>query len=300
MELNPPVLETYIDVLKRAWAEDLGEGDVTSLALIDEDCSSVGVILAKQKGVVAGLVVLEPLCDLVCESLRVQVKASDGDFVQAGAEVAHIIGSRRGILAVERVALNFLGHLSGVATLTNRFVQAIKGSSAVICDTRKTIPGLRVLEKYAVRAGGGTNHRAGLYDSALIKDNHLFCLSQNEQGQGTLEVLASRLDELRGQLPAGGFIQLEVDNLGQFRQVLDMCLAVDMVLLDNFSNQELAEAVKIRNDAGSASKLLLEASGNIGLKNVAEVANSGVDRISVGALTHSAAGFDFSMEFRQK
>ncbi len=298
MKLKPPAMETYIDLLKRALAEDIGTGDVTSLALIDEDRSSAGVILSKQKGVVAGLVVLEPLCDLACESLKVQVQANDGDFVQAGEEVARVSGSRRGILAVERVALNFLGHLSGIATLTNRFVEAVKGSSAVICDTRKTVPGLRTLEKYAVRAGGGTNHRVGLYDSALIKDNHLFCLSQNKQGQGSLEILASRLDELRGQLSREGFIQLEVDELGQFQQVLNMRLAVDMVLLDNFSNQELAEAVKMRNESGLAGELLLEASGNIRLEHVAEVARSGVDRISVGALTHSAAGFDLAMEFR--
>ncbi|NIA07004.1 MAG: carboxylating nicotinate-nucleotide diphosphorylase [Actinobacteria bacterium] len=300
MELNPPALETYIDLLKRALAEDIGAGDVTSSALIDKDCSSVGVILAKQEGVAAGLVVLEPLCGLACESLKVQLKASDGDSLEAGEEVARISGARREILAVERVALNFLGHLSGIATLTNRFVKAVKDSSALICDTRKTIPGLRVLEKYAVRAGGGTNHRMGLYDSALIKDNHLFCLSQSRQGQSTFEVLALRLKKLRRQLPAGGFIQLEVDDLGQFQQVLNMRLAVDMVLLDNFSNQELAKAVKMRNQAGLAGRLLLEASGNIRLENVAGVASSGVDRISVGALTHSAAGFDFSMEFRQR
>lgn len=298
MKLLSPALAEFIDLLKRALAEDIGAGDVTSTALIDEDRDSVGVIVARQEGVVAGLIVLEPLCDLACESLEVEVRVSDGDFVGAGEEVARIIGSRRGILAVERVALNFLGHLSGVATLTNKFVEAVKGSSAAICDTRKTIPGLRILEKYAVRAGGGTNHRVGLYDSALIKDNHLFCLSQNKQGQGSLEIIASRLDELRGQLPREGFIQLEVDDLGQFQQVLNMRLAVDMVLLDNFSNQELAEAVKMRNEAGLAGELLLEASGNIRLENVAEVASSGVDRISVGALTHSAAGFDLAMEFR--
>ena len=300
MKLEPPPLKTYIDLLKRALVEDLGGGDVTSLALIDEDSVNTGVILAKQDGVVAGLAVLEPLCDLACKSLEVQLRASDGDFLRAGEEVARISGSRRGILAVERVALNFLGHLSGIATLTNRFVQAVKGSSAVICDTRKTMPGLRALEKYAVRAGGGTNHRAGLYDAALIKDNHLFCLSQNKEGQGTLEALTSRLENLRGRLPAGGFIQLEVDDLEQLKQVLNMRLAVDMVLLDNFCPQELAEAVKMRNESGLAGELLLEASGNIRLENVSEVASSGVDRISVGALTHSAAGFDLAMEFRQK
>ena len=306
MKLEPPPLETYIDLLKRALAEDVGAGDVTSLALIDENCTSIGTILAKQQGVVAGLAILEPLCDLVCESLKVQAKANDGDLVKAGEEVARINGSRRGLLAVERVALNFLGHLSGVATLTNKFVRAVRRSSAVICDTRKTVPGLRVLEKYAVRAGGGTNHRAGLYDSALIKDNHLFCLSQNRQGQSTLEALALRLDKLRRQLPAGGFIELEVDELEQFQQVLNMRnmqnthLAVDMVLLDNFRQEELAQAVRMRNEAGLAGKMLLEASGNISLDNVAEVASSGVDRISVGALTHSASAFDFSMELTQK
>ena len=300
MELNSPALETYIDLLKRALAEDIGAGDVTSAALIDEDEASAGVIVARQEGVVAGLIVLEPLCRLASESLEVQILAEDGEHVKAAKDVARIIGSRRDILAVERVALNFLGHLSGVATLTDRFVRAISGSTAVICDTRKTTPGLRGLDKYAVRAGGGTNHREGLYDSALIKDNHLFCLGQNAQGKPTLEELAGRLGNLREKLPRGGFIELEVDELGQFKQVLDMRLGVDMVLLDNFSNEKLVEAVKMRNEAGLAGKLLLEASGNIKLENIAQVAGSGVDRISVGALTHSAPGFDLAMEFRQK
>ena len=300
MKVKEPALETYVDLLKRALAEDIGAGDVTSQCLVDKGSSGTAVIVAKQDGITAGLFILEPLAALASESLKVKPAKSDGDFVRTGETVAKISGPCRELLGIERVALNFLGHLSGVATLTNKFVRAIKGSSAVICDTRKTIPGLRTLEKYAVRAGGGTNHRAGLYDAALIKDNHLLCLSQNEQGQGTMEVLAARLKKLREKLPAGGFIELEVDDLRQFKQVLGLGLAVDMVLLDNFSKQELAEAVKMRNKAGLEGKLLLEASGNIGLGNVAEVAKSGVDRISVGALTHSAGAFDFSMEFAQK
>ena len=295
MNIKAPELKTYIDLLRRALAEDVGAGDVTSASLIDEDEPSVGVIVAREEGVVAGLIVLEPLCRLACESLEVQVMVEDGDPVKADEEMARISGGRRDVLAVERVALNFLGHLSGVASLTDKFVRAIGGSTAVICDTRKTIPGLRVLDKYAVSCGGGTNHRMGLYDAAMIKDNHLLCLGQN-----AMEVLAERLGKLREKLPNGGFIELEVDDLGQFKQVLDMRLGVDMVLLDNFSNEELAGAVKMRDEAGLVGTLLLEASGNIKLENVAQVARSGVDRISVGALTHSAAAFDLAMEFRQK
>jgi len=300
MKLDPPSSATFIDLLRQALAEDIGPGDLTSLALIDKDSSGFGVILARQEGVLAGLLILKPLVGLVPEPLTVELRAADGEFVRSGQEVARLSGSCRSLFAIERVALNFLAHLSGVATQTHKFVQAVKGTSAVICDTRKTIPGLRVLDKYAVRAGGGQNHRLGLYDSALIKDNHLFCLSRHTQQADVFEVLEQRLKGLRKNLPVGGFIQLEVDDLKQFQRALDMRLDLDMVLLDNFSQQNLAQAVNMRNEAGLTGKLLLEASGNIDLDNVSRVAGSGVDRISVGALTHSAPAFDFSMEFIQK
>jgi nicotinate-nucleotide pyrophosphorylase (carboxylating) len=216
--------------------------------------------------------------------------------LQAGQEVARFSGPARAVLAIERVGLNFLGHLSGIATLTNQFVEAVAGSSAVICDTRKTIPGLRMLEKYAVAIGGGHNHRLGLYDAAMIKDNHLLCLGGGAEADA-MEALGGRLAELRRQLPAEGFVQLEVDNLRQFKQVLGLKLDVDMVLLDNFSNEDLDQAVGMRNDAGLGEELLLEASGSVRLETVRKIAESGVDRISVGAVTHSAAALDFSMEF---
>ena len=300
MKLAPPPLATFIDLLHQALAEDVGPGDLTSLTLIDKDASATATILARQQGVLAGIFLLEPLAELISEPLTVQLSAADGQLLKTNQQVTRLQGSCRGLLAVERVALNFLAHLSGVATLTHKFVQAVEGTSSLICDTRKTIPGLRALEKYAVRAGGGHNHRLGLYDSALIKDNHLLCLSKNIQQADTFDILTPRLKTLRKRLPVGGFIQLEVDNLQQFQRVLDMHLDLDMVLLDNFSPQDLSQAVKMCSQAQLTGQLLLEASGNITLDNVSRVAATGVDRISVGALTHSAPAFDFSMEFIRK
>ena len=300
MKIDPPAPSTFIDLLKRALAEDLGPGDITSQALVDENLLARAVILAKQEGILAGMFILQPLAQLLAEPLQVEPRASDGQTLCAGRQVARIAGPARRILALERVALNFLAHLSGIATLTNKFVRAVQGTRTVICDTRKTIPGLRTLEKYAVRAGGGSNHRLGLFDSAMIKDNHLLSLTSDPTSPDHFAVLSQRLPKLRSQLPPGGFIQLEVDDLPQFQQVLDLHLDLDMVLLDNFSLAHLTQAVKLRNQAALADKLLLEASGNITLGNVKQVARTGVERISVGALTHSAPAFDFSMEFIQK
>ncbi len=297
MKLNPPAPSTYIDLLKFALAEDIGSGDITSQNLVDEDLCARAVILAKQEGILAGMFILQSLAELLDQPLQIEARASDGQALGVGQEVVQIAGPARQILALERVALNFLAHLSGIATLTNKFVTEVQASSAVICDTRKTTPGMRSIEKYAVLAGGGTNHRLGLFDAAMIKDNHLLCL---QHGSDALESLAQRLPKLRTQLPPGGFIQLEVDDLRQFQQVLDLHLDLDMVLLDNFSQADLTQAVKLRNQTGLTGKLLLEASGNIGLANVKQVASCGVDRISVGALTHSAPAFDFSMEFMLK
>lgn len=297
MKLDPPTGPVFIDLLRRALAEDIGSGDITSLSLVDKELSANAVILSKQSGILAGLFLLKPLAELFEEPLAVQLRAEDAQLAQPDQEVARLSGSCCGILTLERVALNFLAHLSGIATLTSKFVRAVGGTQAVICDTRKTTPMLRSLEKYAVRAGGGTNHRLGLYDAAMIKDNHLLCLQSSPHGCDALVSLAQRLGDLRNQLPPGGFIQLEVDNLQQFQQVLDLQLDLDMVLLDNFSQAELTQAVTMRNQAARPKKLLLEASGNITLENVSRVAHAGVDRISVGALTHSAPAFDFSMEF---
>jgi nicotinate-nucleotide pyrophosphorylase (carboxylating) len=278
-------------------AEDLGPGDITSQSLVDGSLCAKAVILAKQEGILAGMFILQDLAKILAQPLQIEPRASDAQALSLGQKVVQITGPACQILAIERVALNFIAHLSGIATLVNKFVREVQPSSAIICDTRKTTPGLRALEKYAVLAGGGTNHRLGLYDAAMIKDNHLLCLSRDS---AALVSLAQRLEKLREQLPPQGFIELEVDDLSQFQHVLDVRLDVDMVLLDNFSQTALAQAVKLRDQAGLAGKLLLEASGNISLENVKQVANSGVDRISVGALTHSAPALDFSMEFALK
>ena len=265
MKLNPPAANTYIDLLNRALAEDLGSGDITSQSLVDGGLCAKAVILAKQEGILAGMFILQELAKILAQPLQIEPKASDGQSLSDGQEVVQITGPARQILAIERVALNFISHLSGIATLVNKFVREVESSRAVICDTRKTTPGLRALEKYAVLAGGGTNHRLGLYDAAMIKDNHLLCLSRDSNALVSLD---RRLAKLRKQLPPGGFIELEVDDLSQFQQVLDLQLDVDMVLLDNFSRSDLAQAVKLRDQADLAGKLLLEASGNISLENV--------------------------------
>ena len=300
MKLNPPPPSAFIDLLKQALAEDIGPGDITSQTLVDEDLSTTALILTRQPGILAGLFLLQPLADLLEPPLRVQLTAQDGQLLQPNQNVARILGPARSLLAFERLALNFLAHLSGIATLTHKFIQAIQPAQALICDTRKTTPTLRTLEKYAVRAAGGTNHRLALYDSAMIKDNHLLCLQTNPHSSDALANLSQRLQKLRNQLPPAGFIQLEVDNLQQFQQALDLHLDLDMVLLDNFSLADLTQAVKMRNQTTLPKQLLLEASGNITLDNVNQIARTGVDRISIGALTHSAPAFDFSMEFDLK
>ena len=297
MKLNPPAPSTFIDLLQQALAEDLGPGDVTSQTLIDQNLTANAIIIAKQPGILAGLIIIEPLIDLLGGKAKMELLASDGEVVEPQQQVVRLNGSAQGILALERLALNFLSHLSGIATLTNKFVQAVQGTSAVICDTRKTTPGMRLLEKYAVRAGGGCNHRLGLYDSAMIKDNHLLCLSDAAENASVFAVLKQRLSKLREQLPSGGFVQLEVDNLEQLQQVLALQLDIDMVLLDNFSEADLARAVQMRNQAKAEHRILLEASGNVDLQSVGRIAATGVDRISIGALTHSAPALDFSMEF---
>jgi len=196
-------------------------------------------------------------------------------------------------MAAERVALNFLQRLSGVATTTREYVEAVAGAGAGIYDTRKTTPGWRELEKYAVRAGGGKNHRRGLFDAVLVKDNHLAVLAKAE-GKDPIAAAAREMDRLRPYLGEHAFIELEVDTLEQFKVALT--LAVDIILLDNMSLDELRSAVRMRDEAGLKGRVELEASGGITLKNVRDVAMTGVERISVGALTHSAGAVDIALD----
>lgn len=267
------------ELLRRCLAEDLGAGDCTTLGVGVERLSGRARIEAQQPMVVAGLEASTRVFALLEPDSRTELLVSDGDTVDAGAELARIAGSFGALLAGERVALNLLGHLSGIATYTRRFADAVAGTGAHVVDTRKTLPGLRMLAKYAVRMGGGRNHRIGLFDAVLIKNNHI------DAAGG----VAAALGRVRS---AGdlGPIEIEVRDLGELDQVLSFDPVPAWILLDNFDLAAMREAV--RRTAGRAK---LEASGGMNLERVRAVAETGVDRISVGALTHSAPWADVHM-----
>jgi nicotinate-nucleotide pyrophosphorylase (carboxylating) len=270
------LIEPMIDAALR---EDLGRaGDLTTEAVVPAETTVVARIVARQTGCVAGLPVARAVFRRLDRRLDWSGEVEEGDGVQPGTMLARVEGAARSVLAGERVALNFLGRLSGVATATHSMVAASSGA-AIVC-TRKTTPGLRLLEKYAVRVGGGRNHRFGLDDAMLIKDNHVALA-------GGVEAAVERARASAGHLVK---IEVEVDTLAQLREVLD--LGVDAVLLDNFSLEELREAVALARDRGVTT----EASGRIEPANVAEVAATGVDLISVGWLTHSAPNFDVGLD----
>lgn len=279
--------ERLIDL---ALAEDLaGIGDLTCNALIGERDRAEVLVVAREAGIVAGL----PIGELVFAKVDPLVgwvpEVPDGTLVEPGQIVARAGGPLAGILIGERTALNFVGHLSGIASLTHEFVEAARGTAATILDTRKTLPGWRSLAKYAVRAGGGTNHRMGLFDGVLVKDNHIASWSR-QVGNSRL---ADAVRQARAESPTGVSVEFEVDTLEQLRDVLEG--RPDIVLLDNMNPDQLREAVRIRND--NAPQVLLEASGGITLQTVRAIAETGVERISIGALTHSARCFDLGFDF---
>ena len=268
------------ELIKRAISEDLAGGvDITSMATLSADAKVSAQFVARKDGVIAGLdMAIATLAEVGVTDATALVK--DGDHVKAGVVLIKVAGNARGILLAERTALNFLGHLSGVATLTAQWVHAVAGTKTQIRDTRKTTPGMRVLEKYAVRIGGGTNHRMSLSDAALIKDNHI-------AAAGGVVKAFSLVHE---KFPTSE-IEIEVDNLQQLREVLP--LKPELVLLDNMSPALCAEAVAL---VAGATKL--EASGGITIENARAYAESGVDYIAVGALTHSAPNFDIGLDMR--
>ena len=279
-------------LIENARLEDLGPDglDVTSACLVPDTATTRAEIVPRQAGVVAGLAALQTVCQAYNGPVSVEVFLQDGDKVALGQPAAALRGPTRAVLAAERVALNILTHLSGIATLTAAYVARCAGTKARIYDTRKTLPGLRGLQKYAVACGGGGTHRAGLHDAVLVKDNHL---------AGTpLETLAPRLTAARDQAlslnPGLQFFMVEADDLAQLEQILQA--PVDMALLDNMPPAVLREAVAMRD--ARAPRVRLEASGGVGLDTVAAIAQSGVDRISVGALTHSAPSLDIGLDIR--
>ena len=268
------------DLIQRALAEDVGEGDVTSRAVVPEGSRASGSVVAKAEGVVAGLPVAEAVFEAVGGDLELEGHAIDGDRVGPGTELLSVRGDARAILAAERVALNLLGRLSGIATLTARYVAAVEGTGARILDTRKTTPGMRALEKAAVVAGGGSSHRFGLYDAVLVKENHVRVAGG--VGEAARRALVGA--------PAGVQVEVEVESLEELDEAL--AAGVGRVLLDNMAPDALRAAVERTN-----GRALLEASGGIDLETVRAVAETGVDFISVGALTHSAPALDVSLLF---
>ncbi|MGI9015292.1 MAG: carboxylating nicotinate-nucleotide diphosphorylase [Phycisphaerales bacterium] len=281
-------------LLEAARDEDLSAiGDVTSLIMIESSAAGIAVLRTRAEGVIAGLAAMPAVLNAFHAEVIWQPTAQDGDVVAAGQTLGRLEGNMRDLLALERTALNLICRLSGIATLTRRYVKALRGSTTSICDTRKTTPGLRTLEKYAVRCGGGTLHRMGLFDAVLIKDNHL---SGIEPDQLT-DVLNQSLRDVRTRSEIA-FVEVEVDSLDQLERVMACAVGlVDMVLLDNMSIEQLSQAVVRRN--AMAPSIQLEASGGITLERVAEIAATGVDRISVGALTHSATALDIGLDIEE-
>ena len=269
------------ELIARAYAEDLGiEGDITSQAVIDDARQSTAVLVARTAGTIAGMGIAEACFLHVDPSLTIDRHVADGDAVGAGAPLMTISGSTISLLTAERVALNLVGRMSGIATATRAFVDAVEGTGATITDTRKTTPGLRSLEKAAVVAGGGSNHRFGLHDAVLIKDNHLTAA----------ESIAHAVTAAREAVGPDVTVEVEVDNLDQLDEVLTT--DADRVLLDNMDTETLTRAV-----ARVDGRIVTEASGGVTLDTVRGIAETGVDIISVGWLTHSAPAFDVALDF---
>jgi nicotinate-nucleotide pyrophosphorylase (carboxylating) len=272
-------LDSY---LMNALQEDIGTGDITTLCCVPQEETSTAVFRCKQAGVVCGLEVGRRVFELLDSSVLFEPLVAEGTAVQVGDIVAKVSGPSRSILSGERVALNLMQHLSGIATRTNALVRQVEGTRAVIVDTRKTTPGMRVLEKYAVRMGGGTNHRFNLADGVLIKDNHIVASGGIQQA----------VANARKTVPHTLKIEVETTNFAEIQEALEA--GADIIMLDNMSCEEMRQAVEL-----IAGRAKVEASGNMGSRNVREVAETGVDLISVGALTHSVEALDISLQFQK-
>ena len=277
--MAPNLSEKIKACIQCSLEEDIGSGDATTNGIVPTDARANARIIAKQDGIVSGLDVAKTVFRLLDGQVNIRPQVRDGQQVVREQVLIEISGPARAILTGERTALNFLGRMSGIATLTRQFVDAIAGTKAVILDTRKTAPGLRVIDKLAVKQGGGENHRSGLYDMILIKDNHI--AQAGSIAEAFRRVLASK---------SSLEVEVEVRTLRQLKEAL--ALGIKRILLDNMTRDELREAVEF-----CAGRAKLEASGNVTLENVREIADTGVDYISVGALTHSAKAFDVSLQW---
>lgn len=277
----PLSLDALDRVVEEALAEDVGPGDMTTLATVTTEAHAEAQIVARTGGVIAGLPVAQRVFHRLDPTAEFRPQVTEGAPVRAGQTVARVFGRAHPILTGERVALNFLQHLSGIATRTSRFVQLVQGTRARITDTRKTVPGMRALAKYAVRVGGGSNHRLGLYDAVLIKENHIAAAGG----------IGAAVNRARGYAPHTMRIEVEVRDMREVDQALDA--GADVILLDNMSVEQLRSAVE-----HIGARALTEASGGVTEENVAAIAATGVDIISVGALTHSVTALDLSLMLR--
>ena len=278
LKLDYPGLDDY---LKMVLDEDIGTGDITTLACVPDDAVSSGLFIAKEPGVISGLDVLKRVFYLLDESVIVDVVVSDGDTVKTGDVIARISGASQAILTGERTALNLLQHMCGIATRTAEAVREVSGTNTLILDTRKTTPGMRVFEKYAVTCGGGTNHRFNLADAVLIKDNHI-------KAAGGITKAVEQTKAYNRQKKIS--IEVEVESMEQVQEALDA--GADIIMLDNMTPKKIAEAVKLINGRAKT-----EASGNMGERDLKQIAKTGVNYISIGALTHSVKAMDISLRF---
>lgn len=275
-------LEAIAPVIEAGLKEDVNTGDLTTDLLIAADTQTTAVFIAKADGIAAGLPVAEAVFRKLDPNVKFEYAVKDGELVSTGQLMATITGTYRALLTGERLALNFLQRMSGIATATAQYVEAVKDFDTKILDTRKTVPGLRLLDKYAVKAGGGTNHRIGLYDMVMIKDNHISVAGG----------ITNAVNAIRPQISSDIKIEVETTTLDEVREAL--AAQADIIMLDNMDNKTMAEAVKIINKQAK-----VEASGNMNLKRVREVAATGVDFISIGALTHSVVGLDISQRIKK-
>lgn len=276
------MFEYHVDkIIKRAFEEDMNNGDVTTDNLIDKNQKSEAVFVAKERGVIAGIDISKRTFEIMDASIEFKKIKEDGDLVDVGDKIAVVIGSTRAILKAERTALNLLQRMSGIATMTKEYANEIKDFNTFVVDTRKTTPGLRIIEKYAVKVGGGRNHRFNLSDAVMIKDNHI-------KAAGGIK---KAVEKIRKEIPHTTKIEVEVESIENLKEALDV--KTDIIMLDNMSNELMKEAVKINK-----GRAILEASGNMTKERLKEVAETGVDVISVGALTHSVRAMDISLKFK--
>ena len=277
-------IATIDPLIRQALKEDVGGKDITTSSIIPKDKLTKADIVFKEKGVLCGIEIAERVFRLVDERCCFLPVAKDGEMVEPGREVAYLEGHAASILVAERTALNFLSHLSGIATMTRHFVKKVSGAQAKIMDTRKTLPGLRALQKYAVACGGGVNHRMGLFDQVLIKDNHLRILRH--------EGIVRLVDEAKRSVLKKTVIGIEIKNLEELKEALKS--KADYILLDNMTTAQVREAVNLRKRLGLSTAF--EVSGGINLENVSDYAQIGIERISIGRLTHAAPSIDLSLE----